>query len=342
MNSINNLRVFTCALLLLILESCAPRRNDLPMVSPHHIAMPSSQFQERWSRGEIYTAPLSPSNPIGASSGLVCFIGAFHYEELFNVICMNGINDEVIWHTNPISSDTLIVTSDGVYIGRDGGGGGVTKYDLMGNILWVNYISGAGILYMYLVDNQLQVSVYPYKLFGVNSTDGKLMIQYLKDEVGFISTPADTFIRVYDLKAVVLETGQTKWEINLPGDLIVPPVFLEEMIILRTGDVMGSIYAIDRASGDTLWKTEDNVISNIAYSSTHHQIYYLTKEGKILSADINTGSESVLVEFTSTPFISISEDFVGSYDIAFDDTTNMLYVILGDSRQLFAFEENNP
>lgn len=195
---------------------------------------------------------------------------------------------------------------------------------------------------MYLVDNQLQVSIYPYRLFGVDSTDGKLMILYLKGEVGFISTPADTFIRVYDLKTVVLKTGQTKWEINLPGDLTVPPVFLEDMIILRTDDVMGSIYAIDRATGETLWKTGGNVISNITYSPDQHQIYYLAKEGKLLSADVYTGIETVLVEFTSTPFITISEDPVGSYGVAFDDTTNMLYVILGDSRQLFAFKENNP
>jgi hypothetical protein len=342
MKNINNTVILICVLSILILESCAPHSNDLPKISSEHTARPGSQIQEIWSRGEIYTAPLSPSNQIGARSGLVCFIGAFHYEELFSVNCMNGTNGEMIWHTNPISSDTLIVASDGVYVGRDGGGGGVTKFDLAGNILWVNYISGSGILYMYLVDNQLQVSVYPYRLFGVDSTDGKLMILYLKDEVGFISTPADTFIRVYDLKAVVLKTGQTKWEINLPGDLTVPPVFLEDMIILRSGDVMGSIYAIDRANGNILWKTTDDVISNIGYSPRHHQIYYLTKEGKLLSANIKTGSETILVEFASTPFITISEDQVGSYDVAFDDTTSMLYVILGDSRQLFAFKENNP
>jgi len=32
------------------------------------------------------------------------------------------------------------------------------------------------------------------------------------------------------------------------------------------------------------------------------------------------------------------EKRVGGYEIAFDDSTQMIYILLGDSRQLFAFK----
>lgn len=344
MKNKNNAKILICILSILILESCIPHGNDLPKVSPGHIARPSSQFQEIWSRSDIYNVAdsLSPTYSIGASSGLVCFVGALDYrQEDSSVNCMNGKTGEVVWLKSANSSSDLLVVPDGIYVPRSGG---VTKYDLAGNTLWINYTWGSGILYIYIVDSQLQVSVFPSKLVGLDISDGKEIVQYLKGEEAFISTPADTFINDSNsiLKAVILETGQTKWETKVPGGLRAPPVFLEDVIILRSGDVMGSIYAIDRAKGNILWKTAGDVISNIGYSPSLHHIYYLTKQGKILSADVITGSESVLVEFTSTPFITISEDNVGSYDVAFDDTTNMLYALLGDSRQLFAFEEKKP
>jgi outer membrane protein assembly factor BamB len=272
-------------------------------------------------------------------------VGILDYRQKNNSVnCLNGKTGDVLWVNDANSSTNFIFVPDGIYVERDGGGGGVTKYDLKGNTVWVNYTWGSGILYMYLIDNQLQVSVYPPKLVGLNVFDGKQVVQYLKGEEAFISTPIDTFINESNskLKAVLLESGQTKWETKIPGGLRAPPIFLDHVIILRSGDVMGSIYAIDRASGDILWKTEIGVISNIGYSVNHNKIYYLTKEGKLLGSDINTGTESVLVDFTPAPFTTLNEENVGAYNVAFDDTTNILYAIIGDSMQLFAFKENSP
>jgi hypothetical protein len=60
--------------------------------------------------------------------------------------------------------------------------------------------------------------------------------------------------------------------------------------------------------------------------------------GKLLSIDRNSGQQIILAEFTSVPFVINGEQQVGGYEVAFDDSTQRLYVLLGDSRQLFAFQ----
>jgi DNA-binding beta-propeller fold protein YncE len=100
---------------------------------------------------------------------------------------------------------------------------------------------------------------------------------------------------------------------------------------------MGSLYAIDSASGAVLWKTDGNIISNIAYSSAKSMVYALSRNGQLLAIDQNSGQQLVLAEFSSVPFILNGEQIAGGYELAFDDSTQVLYVLLGDSRQIFTF-----
>jgi hypothetical protein len=67
----------------------------------------------------------------------------------------------------------------------------------------------------------------------------------------------------------------------------------------------------------------------------------LTLNGDVLAVDENNGEKNVVVHFSSTPFIINGGD-IDAYQLAYDETENMLFVSLGDSRQLFAFKENYP
>jgi hypothetical protein len=68
-------------------------------------------------------------------------------------------------------------------------------------------------------------------------------------------------------------------------------------------------------------------------------VYVISRDGQLLSIDNVGGKQTILAKFSSTPFILNGDvPYIGGYEIAFDDSTQMLYVLLGDSRQLFAFK----
>ena len=89
-----------------------------------------------------------------------------------------------------------------------------------------------------------------------------------------------------------------------------------------------------------MWEV-DGIIGSLAYSSKKHIVYMLTEDGDILSVDENTGEKSAVVHFSSTPFI-INGENIYAYQLAYDESEDILFVSLGDSKQLFAFKENYP
>ncbi|MCJ7432981.1 MAG: PQQ-like beta-propeller repeat protein, partial [Anaerolineales bacterium] len=210
------------------------------------------------------------------------------------------------------------------------------KYDLNGDKLWSTPLRGPGIRYMYLVDDQLQVPTSLDELVGLNTSDGKLTLLHSDDQTVIFSTPAVSYVNLNGLRAVDNNTKTVLWQIELDDWFWLAPGFLADVIILRTGRDIGRIYGIDRASGTTLWKTDENIISNIACSPAKAAVYALARDGKLLAINPISGEQSILAEFASAPFILYGE--VGGYELAFDDTTQMLYVLLGDSRELFAFQ----
>jgi outer membrane protein assembly factor BamB len=229
----------------------------------------------------------------------------------------------------------LVLGSDGLYVGCSGNTY-VVKYDLNGDKLWSTPLRGPGIRYMYLIDDQLQVSTSLDELVGLNTSDGKGTLLHSDDQIVIFSTLAVSYVDLNGLRAVDNNTKTVLWNTEWDGLFWLAPVFLADVILFRTGIEMGRIYGIDRASGATLWRTDENIISNIAYSPTKATVYALSRDGQLLAINPISGEQSILAEFSSVPFILDGE--VGGYELAFDDTTQLLYVLLGDSRQLFAFQ----
>ncbi len=116
-------------------------------------------------------------------------------------------------------------------------------------------------------------------------------------------------------------------------------MFTDDFIYLRTGRVDGSVYALNRLSGRTLWKTDNVIVSNIAISSIDHILYVLTRNGELWGVNTDTGESNTLIEFSNVPFKLYGESVTGGYELAYDDSLGNLYVLLGDSRQLFAFKK---
>lgn len=64
----------------------------------------------------------------------------------------------------------------------------------------------------------------------------------------------------------------------------------------------------------------------------------MTEDGYLLGIDKDNGTQIALAKFSNAPFVLDGKDQGGGYEIAFDESTQILFVLLGDSRQLFAFQ----
>ena len=257
--------------------------------------------------------------------------------------------------------------SEYMYLGFDGGGqvtsdskgnaGGVAAYDMnSGEIVWTQIITGTGTMHSLMV-GQGVVSVYgggPWGFYLIDSADGTI-IHVLENGVGKTSLASDSpavFAVWYDY---ISKSGNHEETGNIPNinfwrerfhDVSQPPILFNDLLLVKRnemitdgikragnideGTAIGSIVLLDGETGETIWETENNVISNVAKNES--TAFYLTTSAELVALDLYTGQKMGSVQFM------ISEIQLGSdrgYFVAAADDTVFAY--FGDSRQLFSF-----
>jgi outer membrane protein assembly factor BamB len=101
------------------------------------------------------------------------------------------------------------------------------------------------------------------------------------------------------------------------------------------------VEARDIPSGNILWRYQIPLISPIAV--TRDSIYAITEDGKLMHFDTVTRVTSVMIYYTPAPLARLTEEEAdGLYNnfVASDPTNNMVYVYLGDSETLAAYQLN--
>jgi len=98
------------------------------------------------------------------------------------------------------------------------------------------------------------------------------------------------------------------------------------------------VEARDIPSGNKLWFYEIPLISPIAVMQ--NSIYAISENGKLMRFDTATGATSVMISYTPAPLTRLTENESDLYRnfVAADPTNNMVYVYLGDSETLMAYQ----
>ncbi len=99
------------------------------------------------------------------------------------------------------------------------------------------------------------------------------------------------------------------------------------------------VVARDISSGSELWFYAIPLISPIAI--TQDSIYAISEDGKLMHFDSATGTASAIIYYTPAPLTRLTEEEAdGLYHnfVASDLTNNMVYVYLGDSETLMAYQ----
>jgi len=334
------------AFCILGLAKCNPYVVPLPTPAIHHTPSKILGLSEIWSLTNIYTEQADYMPKMVASAGKVLFVGSMSNAEEHRLICLDGSSGEVVWergdpeHKEPGRLSAISSIPLGLYTGYTGVPS-VKKLDLStGHVLWSQSLPGRGLLYMFVIGNEVQVSTTLEWFSKLNAENGEV-IEKIHDRGILISTSQITVspILMNELQAEETATGKLIWRVSLDRELRMAPLFTEDVIYLRSGRTMGSLYAVQRSTGNILWKTDNIVISNITISPSKKLAYVLTRDGKLLGIDTDSGVITTLIEFSNGPFALNGEDIVGGYELAYDQTTRSLFILLGDSRQLFAFKE---
>ena len=150
--------------------------------------------------------------------------------------------------------------------------------------------------------------------------------------------PKDNKLYIYgvSVRCYVLDTGNggvlEKFEKPYSID---EEESLGNVAYMRDGN--GYIVATDKSNNQELWRNKANVISNLAV--TPKFIYALGEDGSLLQLNSQTGQKENWLVFSPTSFAERSEQTTSfAYYVAVDTSTNILFVYLGDSAQLFAFQ----
>ncbi len=130
------------------------------------------------------------------------------------------------------------------------------------------------------------------------------------------------------------DAGQPRWRAVLNGGIYETPFFTDSAVYVRTGETLGTVHALDRSSGEILWSTDRNIRSNLLVSS--ESLYVLTNQGQLQSIDPISGQPTTLLTFQPA-HLPVGGD-LGGYYLALSEEPHRLYIYLGYTGELMAFD----
>jgi len=233
-----------------------------PLPSKTHSPKNVTGLDELWLLSNVYVGRNNLSPMMVASEGKVIINGGLAYNDGENIIGLDGSNGIELWRQSDYYAATaLSVAPDEVYVGYSGRPR-VIKNDLSSSdVIWSQHLYGRFLGPIYIVGEEVQVSTDPLIFTVLDSDNGEVKYQLKGDDI-YIRTPIETFMP--QIQAKETSTGNVLWQrFDLNKMLFFPPIFLNDRILVRTGTESGSLHALDKTTGETLWKSNDNIICNI-------------------------------------------------------------------------------
>ncbi len=284
-----------------------------------HNAIHNESWKTLWVRSDVYIETSWDYISLAASPAKVFIYGSADIDNARSIIALDGLSGDLVWQSNPIPPSTLFADQEGFYVGEAGGGSRILSLNLdNGQIRWSrNFPKSSGVESLLVYNDTLNV------FFG---TDKHIILN------------PETGENVFPLPI----NSPPFYKSTICGNIYQPPLYIGDTIYYRNnrGLELGQACNVDISSGDLRWKTDISIVSNVVSTST--SLYFLDENVGLSVVNGNTGqiNSSKGIRFDNTPFILYdARREVGGYFLARDPQSNLLFVYLGDSRQLFAFQE---
>ena len=317
-------------------------------------------FEEMWSLDDIFLVAGVRAIYLFPVKDNVGVYGSLHACRDAHIILANGNNGKIL-HSEPSSIMPpnfgiyhVAYNDSFIYFGYDGLGqvttdstvnaGGVAAYDVSsGAIVWTRTIPGTRSMNS-LAASEKVVAVdgggFSRQFYLLDSQTGEVIQIVERDDPSVTNLGFQTNYALWNIYAS--SSGEVKiqsddlqrmrlWAGLFEG-VEQPPVLVNSAILVRTnsGTSIGAIKAFDVDSGNLLWKTDSNVISNVA--ATNSTAFFVTASAELIAIEIESGQKIGSVQF-SDQYLQQKADR-GFFVAASEES---VFVYLGDSRQLFAF-----
>jgi outer membrane protein assembly factor BamB len=273
--------------------------------------------------------------------GTVCFLGDLGTVSQSNqIVCLDSESGDIKWKRETFLGGILVASPQGVFVTHTSLPNTLSRYNLQsGDMIWREKWYESNPLHILFFNNQVQlITMKPGRKLWVFDTDGNV-VRIMDDTEAFLTTPEVTYLSENGIRAIRTDTNDVLWHHQDPI-LELVPVFTKDKILCRNEGNSGTVYALDRISGELLWQVNDIVYSSsIAHSLKKELVYALRNNGDLLAINENTGETSIAARFSSTPFLFIVSGTGQAYELAYDEEKHILLVSLGDGHQLFAFRE---
>ncbi len=214
-----------------------------------------------WSVSNVYAMQNDFEPSMSILPDLVCVLGDISYPPKSVLSCINATTREISWQKFSGDPAGITTLNNNIFVSYYGVKG-VEKYDVNGNLLWKYPLTG--VIYTYAYDNQVQLFMIPEKYIVLNADTGSQVEELVGEKIIF-----STAMEKYSLQGLYLEsrskdTNQLNWSIELGNQqLRLKPLFTKDFVFFRTGQISGAVYAVNKKSGEILWQTDSNMISNI-------------------------------------------------------------------------------
>lgn len=302
-------------IMMLLLTGCLHKPDAFQWTQP--ATEHKSSVSELWSQKNIFMSQSSNTQLI-AIMNKVIFIGSQVSNGYPAVIALDAISGIKVWVYEGRDVIALAAAGENVYIGE------------VGSVTAINSESG----------DVLWSTLLPFSKSVTNLVvqDGIVYV----DAVG-----ANHYLLDMEMGAVLQTIPYTlneDWNPNLPvwSDHMMnlelsdnARYFQKQTWLYPNGDVV-EITALDKLGGK-IWSTTAPAISRLSANSSG--AYVLTLIGKLVKLSLSDGFSTDLLEFAPSPVLTSTlenGDVVGhGYYVAVSE--EMLYVYLGDSAQLFAY-----
>lgn len=321
-------------------EFLSPDWGDPP--AAHSIESATKYFNEFWMREDIYTrADREPR--IGASNGMLIILGSSNHRDREGVIGVEADTGTIEWRkgTGLGFRAVLVVDSNAFFVGTTSGGE-IIRHDLNdGSATWRTHLPGAGSVWQLSIANSgLQSYSQPGIFHDVDKVTGQANYSFEAEETVYRVSDDVMLMRGLDLSklsSVDRSSGETNWASALGGAIYRTPVLVDQMAYVLSDSPIAELNAVDLDTGEILWKTDRVVVSNVAIDD--EAAYVLTTSAELLAPNRMSGAQIGKVQFSAEQFILNGPlDRVGGHYLAADPSSNLVFALLGDSAQLFAFQ----
>jgi len=329
-------RIIVFSFLLFMLASCTSvlDKQSTPTIS--HTLMENPFVDKKWSKNDIHISVDGNVAMLVTAPDRVFALEINPY--IYTVSAFDSVTGILAWKQDGSRPNTIATHDSTFYTSNLNK---ISAYNTEnGNILWTNQLPDAGPL-VFVRFNKDKIFAYSSNgTFFILDSRGTVLesrgpliypVPYIVDDVTYASGNG--------IIALDTKTGKTIWKLDIQDAYYTGPLFLNNVIYVRLGSAVipGNVYAIDKNSGEILWKNNEKVISNVCPLGSI--LYFLTLDGYLIGVDQENGQEIARIEFSPRPFnLPTGTRNIGGYYVAADLENNLIFVSLGDSFQLFALQ----